>query len=803
MSEIKLTDEDLLNYLENNDFSRTSEADQLEIIAEQQLLDSVDDQTGAPFAIRAQVMAAQSPEDRLETIRKFYPDALPAAVFSPRFGEQRFGRNNFIYTDENGKLKAFDEDFRIFGMAAPTLRDVFADAGPEVAEVVGAVGGGIAGGIAGAASGLGVGSIPAGAAGILIGEGLGSATARELYIELLSMFGETEDSRTLSDQFLDYSTTATLNGTLGPISNKLLNGVKYQAGASLNYVLGGNSQRANALIKAGITDPSVGVLTGNTSVQMIEGALASAPPSTKAMQKNAQQTINQIEQSVNKITEKYGGSSSKFEVGEKTYKYLQNARNKFDLESNRLYSEISDLIDPNITTDGKFIKQVIEDITRDVGQSQLAKGQNKAILEYAKKYAVDLKNGTLNYNTLKNIRTHLGKDLGDPLTAGATGGERAQFKRLYSAITKDLEELVTKSGNKEALKKVKAANAFTKSKLASDGSITYVDNLLKKARDGDFAKITKSLISGAKDGPAQLRKLREEFTEDEFEALSGYFLGSLGNPKAGIATPELLGRESVKDIMGGSIDDVSNFSPQTFITQYETLSDEAKDILFRGGRYEDLVPELDNLVAVINEVKVASVRGANPSQTAKGIYSIGLLSTFVGELGGINGKSGGSFDYGVGAILGTYGTAKLLTNKSFVNWLSQGVKQVAYDPNSFVQHVRRLYQIHELNPDIRDEVEAVLHGLSHGALEIPEELNAKTQPPVSGPVENEANFREVSTSEVSNLLMPEIERQDVPRLDVDMLDDTRDPALALSPTIVPDEKDREIAMRSSGIGSLV
>lgn len=71
------------------------------------------------------------------------------------------------------------------------------------------------GGIAGAASGLGVGSIPAGAAGILIGEGLGSATARELYIELLSMFGETEDSRTLSDQFLDYSTTATLNGTLG------------------------------------------------------------------------------------------------------------------------------------------------------------------------------------------------------------------------------------------------------------------------------------------------------------------------------------------------------------------------------------------------------------------------------------------------------------------------------------------------------------------------------------------------------------------------------------------------------------
>ena len=800
MSEINYTNEDLIGYLENLGPTENSDLEILNDFAEQQLLDSVDDQTGAPFDIRAQVMAAQSPEDRLQTIRKFYPDAVPAAVFSPRFGEQRFGRNNFIYTDEDGKLKAFDEDFRIFGMAAPTLRDVFADAGPEVAEVIGAVGGGIAGGIAGAGAG-GVGAIP----GAVLGEGFGSATTRELYIEMLSMFGETEDSRTLSDQFLDYSTTATLNGTLGPISNKLLNGVKYQAGAGLNYVLGGNSQRANALIKAGVTDPSVGIATGNAAVQTIEGALASAPPSTKAMQDSAKRTINELENSVNKITEKYGGSSSKYELGEKTYKYLQNARNKFDKESTRLYEEIGDMIDPNISTDGKFIKDLAEKITREVGQSKLAKDNNKAVIEYLKKYVIDLDNKTLNYNTLKNIRTHLGKDLGDPLTAGASGGERGQFKRLYNAITKDLEDIVIQSGNEEALKKVKAANTFTKSKLAADGSITFVDNLLKKASDGDFSKITKALISGAKDGPAQLRKLRKEFSEDEFEALSGYFLGSLGTPKAGIASPELLSKESVKDIIGASIDDVSNFSPQTFITNYNNLSKEAKDILFKGGRYEDLVPELDNLVAVIDDVKGALARGANPSGTAKAIYSIGILGALGGEsLGALGGGLGGSsFDYGLGTVLGTYGTAKLLTNKSFVNWLSQGVKQVAYDPNSFVQHVRRLYQIHELNPDIRDEVEAVLHGLSHNALEIPEELNAKTQPPVSGPVENEANFREVSTSEVSNLLMPEIERQDVPRLDVDMLDDTRDPALALSPTIVPDEKDREIAMRSSGIGSLV
>ena len=110
MSEIKFTDEDLLDYLENNDFSKKSDADQFLVLAEQQLLDSIDDQVGAPFDVRAQVMAAQSPEDRLNTLRKFYPDAIPVGVLSPQFGEQRFGRNNFVYTDpETGNLTLFDE----------------------------------------------------------------------------------------------------------------------------------------------------------------------------------------------------------------------------------------------------------------------------------------------------------------------------------------------------------------------------------------------------------------------------------------------------------------------------------------------------------------------------------------------------------------------------------------------------------------------------------------------------------------------------------------------------------------------
>ena len=52
-------------------------------IAQQEREDSIDTQSGAPAGIRAQVGAAQSQEDRLTTLKKFFPDALPIEVFDP------------------------------------------------------------------------------------------------------------------------------------------------------------------------------------------------------------------------------------------------------------------------------------------------------------------------------------------------------------------------------------------------------------------------------------------------------------------------------------------------------------------------------------------------------------------------------------------------------------------------------------------------------------------------------------------------------------------------------------------------
>ena len=53
-------------------------------LALQELMNDIDTQTGAPAGIRAAVAAAQTKQDKLLTLRKTYPGALPIEALDPR-----------------------------------------------------------------------------------------------------------------------------------------------------------------------------------------------------------------------------------------------------------------------------------------------------------------------------------------------------------------------------------------------------------------------------------------------------------------------------------------------------------------------------------------------------------------------------------------------------------------------------------------------------------------------------------------------------------------------------------------------
>jgi hypothetical protein len=181
------------------------------------------------------------------------------------------------------------------------------------------------------------------------------------------------------------------------------------------------------------------------------------------------------------------------------------------------------------------------------------------------------------------------------------------------------------------------------------------------------------------------------------------------------------------------------------------------------------------------------------------MFGIGAADAGLGQMVGSEG-----FEYGFSALIAPYMSAKLMTKPTFVRWLTEGVEKAAYDPQSWGQHVRRLYQIYEVNPDIREEVRAIAEGLTGDTLERIPSQNSKSAPPVTTPAPNEQAFREVTNPEIAGKLLPDVNlAEQITDFTMPTVADP-DRQLAMSPTIVPDERDREIAMRGAGgIGSLV
>jgi len=847
----ELTDDELLSVASttkktDNGKGLSYEDNLLLEAAEQDLANSLDTKTGAPFRIRAMVAAAQSAEDQLATIRQEYPDALPVDVFM-KGGADQYGVGNFVYTNpETGQPTLFDEDGggRLFGL---TLADITADIGPELAETAGAIGGGIAGMIGGASAGTValpvVGTVAGGTAGFIAGEGVGSATAREAYIRALDWFGDTVDTRTLSDSAGDMAVTGTINAMAGPILSKIYRGVKYTGGKVRSITKGAMSKTSEEAMKifnrVGVPDPTVAQVTGSPMANFLERGLQIMPTSTRIMRESAEKTINDIKKAQESLTNQYGGSGTFEETSEKIYKAANRARSSYNSTRNKMYNDVGVLIPDTYVSDATnvtaFINQYLADAATASGEEFL----NPA-LSQAAKLVKDAGDGVLTYERLKRFRTSMMTGIRSAESKGALGPQEAYTKELIGYVTKDLYNLVddaakgmgpisTGGGSRTVLDMYKEANAFVAKNKDVAGEITFIDNVIKKGK-AESTGALKYALSGANDSGIRIRKLRSQFTPEEFDVLAGYQLGRMGTPGAAVGgSTELaeMGAQTGADFVAQK-----GFSPATFLNNWDKLSKEAKEALFTGGKYQELVPALNDLKFVVERVNVAAKEQLNPSGTAKTAASLGIFSMFTPAAGALGQALGGmSFDFGWSSLIAPYAGAKLMTSPRYVKWLTKGVEIAAFDPASMGQHVRRLAQIQFANPEIRDLINATLDGIKEQTIEpIEQHYSPTAKGQVDETISNENAFRDVSSKEISDKLMPDAIRpeemqarmastQPAPT-DMPLFEDlepsgglaSMGPAMggfdsSMSPTIVPSASDREIAermkARSSGIAGLV
>lgn len=600
------------------------------------------DQSGAPSRIRA-VVGGFSGEDKIKVLRQFYPDAEPVGV------------DNFVFTNpDTGKLTVYNPKGLDFADVASVTKDILKAAGGTIGAAVGATGGAVGGSVV-----PGPGTVAGATAGAIGGAALGTAGGAALFDAFVPLSG-LDDPRSLGSRAADLG-MATVEGAAGQAGGAAAGAVLREGTkAAVRGISTGADKVAQAISDFAPTGavPSAGVATGSRFIQGAESALSKFAGSAGVMAKAAKETANKIEQSVSNIAGKMGDELDKTRLGSLLQRGVEGPNGfmkKFRLVQKNLYAPVDKAIKPDELVTLPATAQALEEL---IGKSEAAQAlANDTIKRF--NAALTKGGGTMTYSELADLRSIVGAKLSD---GGLTTDlPRQQLKRLYAALSDDTRAIAENAGvGKELAEATKFSNA------GYNRIETFLDDLVKKAEP---EKAVDYALSGTEQGATRLNAIYKSLGDDEKGALSAYVLRSLGTAKPGVATAE------------------TTFSPETFLTNWNKLSPQAKSVLFGNERFKSYAADLDKIANSIGQLREAGGVFKNPSGTAGATTA---AQTITGLGSGATGLMLGEPSILIGVLTSAGGanlSARLLTNPGFVKWLA---KSTEVAPNGLGAHIGRL-----------------------------------------------------------------------------------------------------------------
>lgn len=255
-----------------------------------------------------------------------------------------------------------------------------------------------------------------------------------------------------------------------------------------------------------------------------------------------------------------------------------------------------------------------------------------------------LADGRLPYEALKKLRTLVGNEIADSTLASDV--PRSKWNALYAALSDDLGEAV--KDNPEARAAWTRANGYTRAGMRRIEAIESVID-----RSGGPEAIFRAATAGTREGASTLRAVMQSTDDEGRRMITATVLRRLGRAKAGVQ---------------GELGD--QFSAETFLTNWNGLSTEAKRTLF--NRYGDgFRSDMDQIAKFAANLRQGSQVFRNPSGTAQ-------ASTQAATVGALAMAAATGHLYTAGGIAAGVGaanlTSRLMANPEFVRWLAQSTK---------------------------------------------------------------------------------------------------------------------------------
>lgn len=428
--------------------------------------------------------------------------------------------------------------------------------------------------------------------------------------------------------------------------------------------------------------PSAGGVTGNRFIQGTEQALSRLPTSARTMQVRAAAQQQALGDELERIVSGVGKARTPFTAGRQIIRGVDSFAGRVRGKGRQLFNAIPMLKETPVRMDqtAAFIREDLEAFANDPElRSMVVSPKLEGILA-----AIQRHDGELTWGAVKRLRSAIGDQISDPrLISDASTGE---LKRLYGAISQDMGSAAEQTSQR-AFRSWQLANRFWRT--AQD----RIDLLEPIIRSDVAERAFAAAVSGSRDGPTLLRALRGSIPKDQWGDFSAALLHRMGQANPG-----------AQDALG------EVFSPRTYLTNWNRLSSESKDVLF--GRGSILRMELDRLSRITASLRAVESM-ANPSGTAGQNVFMGLLQ---GQFGAVPGFAAGGT---TGAVIGAtgalglpMGTAKLMTQPWFLRWLSKGVRIGVRDFNSMATHLARLGAIKSREPEHAAAIDEIIDALA-------------------------------------------------------------------------------------------
>ncbi|WP_417219535.1 hypothetical protein [Achromobacter spanius] len=353
------------------------------------------------------------------------------------------------------------------------------------------------------------------------------------------------------------------------------------------------------------TTPTVGQATQGRLAQGLESLFSRTPGGAGVMAKKATSQADEIAGAADKIVARLAPRAGAVEAGESISSGLEGFKSGVKNLQGQLYDRLDDHLPAATPITVSRTKDALAALNADIdGAPALsAMFKNGKIQGVERALASDLNTGTtaygaqaarktstLPYESIKKLRTLVGKEIDN--ASFVSDVPRDKWKALYAALSDDLGDAAKQSGP-DAYGAWKWANKFSKDQLGR------LDDLASVAGKDTPEKIFNAAMMGTADGDTILQRVVSALPKANRRDLAAAVVKRMGRATAG-------NQNDVGD----------TFSTNTFLTNWNKLSPEARSTLFGRIGEAGLTDELMNLAKVSSNIRDGSKVFANPSGTS-------------------------------------------------------------------------------------------------------------------------------------------------------------------------------------------